>query len=132
MKVAALLLHHDWNRRLGIERTMRWCERFNRARRPRIEGRRQDLYRTRLRELLRAHDGYDSALPAHRMVDGFCFDRSGMLPGLAELIRDSEVVIAERGGQDRSRHQDSQQPWFYPLHRPGDITRFASFLSTLR
>lgn len=122
-------LHHDFNRRLGIGPTMRLCERVNRWRHRSLENRRQELYRQQLAALLQEHDGFDQTLPGVLMRDGYAFDRSRSLPHLEQLLAEAEEVIAQRGGQDRSRHLDAQQPWFYPLHRGGDAERYPSFLN---
>lgn len=58
--------------------------------------------------------------------DGWALDRSGTLPHLDELLKESAGIIAERGGK---KHSSAQQPYFRSLSFEGDDTRYPSLLN---
>ncbi len=122
-------LHRDYDAWLGIDNTIRLSKAINRLLHGGEQRRYDRAYREQFDALL-AENGplLDGAAPRNTMRDGWAIDRSGTLPGIAELLKDTAPLIETRGGLTEEEAQAEKKPFFYSLFEKDDLHRFPSFM----
>ena len=112
--------------RLGILPTRRAAAFYNRFRRKEQDERRRKLYRENFDELI-AENGAPVGQP-NVMKNGWALDTSRTLPGIDELIAESEEIIAERGLKATKR-PDTYRAFFQNIAKPEDTEKYPSILN---
>lgn len=112
--------------RLGIRQTRRAATFYNHFRCKEKEERRRKLYRENFDELI-AENGGSIGRP-NMMKDGWALDTSRTLPGINELIAESEEIIAERGLKATKR-PDTYRAFFQNIAKPDDTKKCPSILN---
>lgn len=112
--------------RLGIRRTRRAAAFYNRFRCKEQAERRRQLYRENFDELI-AENGAPVGQP-NVMKNGWALDTSRTLPGINELIAESEQIIAERGLKATKR-PDTYRAFFQNIAKPEDTKKYPSILN---
>lgn len=112
-------------RRLGIARTMRLAQAYNRLKFRRRDAWRQRLYQTHLSELL-AENGAASRPPIE-MHDGWAIDTSMSLPHLDRVLADADQIIRERHGV-RHSVAGAYRSYFQNVWTVADGVKYPSFL----
>ncbi|HXX40972.1 MAG TPA: hypothetical protein VEI58_01755 [Chthoniobacterales bacterium] len=126
LKQIAAQLSKDDMKLLGINRTMRLAKQMNRVSYGRDQRLREQHYRDDFDRLLAEHANSSLAGTVGKMRDGWLLDTSQSLPYLDELIREAELVIAERGGR---RPPPRAKPFIVDIARQTDLDQFPSFLN---
>jgi hypothetical protein len=119
----AKALEHDDMQRLGIDRTTRIAQWWNRGRRPLLELRRR-AYEERFEDVL-AENGWPNGEVRLRLSDGFVLDTSGSLPFLDRLLAEMDEVIEERGLQ---KWEDLGKPYLQNILPPDFAERYPSLV----
>ena len=112
--------------RLGIRRTRRAAAFYNQFRCKEQDERRRKLYRKNFDELI-AENGAPGGQP-NVMKNGWALDTSRTLPGIDELIAESEEIIAERGLKATKR-PDTYRAFFQNIAKPEDTEKYRSILN---
>src|SRR5256714_3438944 len=112
--------------RLGIRQTRRAAAFYNHLRCKEEDERRRKLYREHFDELI-AENGTPVGQP-NVMKNGWALDTSRTLPGIDELIAESEEIIAERGLKATKR-PDTYRAFFQNIARPEDSEKYPSILN---
>ncbi len=118
-------LHENHMARLGISTTMRLAHAYNRLKFARQDDRRRGLCREQMAELL--EENGPPTRPQLAMNDGWAMDRSKSLPHLDRVLADSEKIIAERAGVQRSA-KGAYRSYFQDVWTPADLEKYPSFL----
>jgi hypothetical protein len=111
---------------LGIRRTRNAALAYNGFRNRTRKQCRRDLYREKFDELL-AENG-PIVGEVNEMKDGWALDTSRSLPGIDELIAESEQIIAERGLKATKR-PDTYRAFFQNIAKPEDTEKYPSILN---
>lgn len=111
---------------LGIRRTRNAALFYNRVRCKDREDIRRKLYREHFDELI-TENGATSGQTS-LMKDGWALDTSRTLPGIDELIEESEQIIAERGLK-ATKKPDSYRAFFQNIARREDSEKYPSILN---
>jgi hypothetical protein len=112
--------------RLGIRQTRRAAVFYNQFRCKEQDERRRKLYRENFDELI-AENGAPVGQP-NVMKNGWALDTSRTLPGIDELIAESEQIIAERGLKATKR-PDTYRAFFQNIAKPADTEKYPSILN---
>ena len=112
--------------RLGIRQTRRAAHFYNQLGCKSLEAERRRLYRENFDKLI-AQNGPVSGEP-NVMKDGWALDTSRTLPGIDELIAESEEIIAERGLKATKR-PDTYRAFFQNIAKPEDTEKYPSILN---
>ena len=121
----AARLHANHMSRLGIANTMRLAYFYNRLKFGRQDDWRRALYRTQLATLLEENGGLSR--PSIDMKDGWALDTSMSLPHLDHVLEDSDKIIAERSGEQRSS-KGAYRSYTQDICTPEDLEIYPSFL----
>ncbi len=111
---------------IGIRRTKCLAHAYNRWRHGAKHHYRVDQYRKHFAELARENGGLTR--PPLVMKDGWALDETHKLPFLQEMLKDADVIVAERGGKKR---ESWGKPFFQDLWSNDLLDRFPSFLNFL-
>ena len=111
---------------LGIRRTRRAAAFYNQFRCKEQDERRRKLYRENFDELIE-ENGAPVGQP-NMMKNGWALDTSRTLPGIDELIAESEEIIAERGLKATKR-PDTYRAFFQNIAKPEDTEKYRSILN---
>jgi len=112
--------------RLGIRRTRSAAIAYNRFRRGARDEYREKAYREHFDELI-AENG-QAVGQANVIRDGWALDTSHTLPGITDLISESEEIIAQRGLK-ATKKPDSYRAFFQNIARPEDTETYPSILN---
>ncbi|HEY7089127.1 MAG TPA: hypothetical protein VH518_13615 [Tepidisphaeraceae bacterium] len=123
LKPLAYFLEKDDMKLLGLGRTMRWANRFNRLSFGSNQKLRKKLYQQQFATLLR-ENGVAQHTPIE-MNDGWAIDRSMTLPHLQQLLKDSAEIIDKRGQRPTD---DFGKPFLLSIMKGEDIDRYSSIL----
>ena len=111
---------------LGIRRTRKTALAYNRWDCRERDDQRRKLYHETFDELI-AENGPIIG-QQNLMKDGWALDTSKTLPGIDELIAESEEIIAERGLKATKR-PDTYRAFFQNIARPEDTEKYPSILN---
>lgn len=104
---------------------MTWAKRYNRWIYSKQRQLHDSAYQNERDQLLHENGGN----PGSQRItirDGWALDTSLSLPHLEELLRDTNEIVAERGGKT---HSAVQQPFLRSVLFPGDVEKYPSFLN---
>jgi hypothetical protein len=118
-------LHEGHMHRLGIARTMRLAQAYNRLKFARQDRQRRRLYEQEGAQMLEANGPLTR--PPVKLTDGWAIDTSRSLPHLDRVLADADEIIAERQGV-RTSKAGAYRSYFQDLWTPGDAERFPSFV----
>ncbi len=125
-KPLARCLHKNHMRALGIGNTQKLAYAYNRLKFHTKDAYRRKQYRENFRELIKENGAPQT--PLVQMRDGWALDTSQSLPYLQEVLRDSEKIIAERGGFRRSSI-GAYRSFFQDVWTLADAEKYPSFLN---
>ena len=123
-KPAARVLERNYMSALGVNNTTALARAYNSLRFRNYHENRKRWYRDSFSELI-AENG-NPVTPVNEMKDGWVIDTSGRLPYLGELLKESSLIIDDRGGE---KHQFYRRPFFQDLFTDDYFPRCPSILN---